>query len=100
MTPANSATLSIDHDPAAIPLGALQASLFRLMTLYSVMPCLGKARTIVRMLLALLQHPDLDDSPPQRAVYRDMLDTWTQLAQSTNAVRFVGGGGGDGVSFH
>lgn len=72
-----------------VPLGALQASLIRLMTLYSVMPCLGKARTIVRMLSALTRHPELQKWPPQRDIYREMLDTWSQLAQSPAAVRLV-----------
>lgn len=76
-------------DPASVPLGALQASLFRLMTLYSVMPCLGKARTIVRLLSALIQHPDLRGWPPQQEIYLQMLDTWNQLAQESTAVRCV-----------
>lgn len=81
-----------DINPASVPLGALQASLFRLMTLYSVMPCHGKARTIVRMLSALINHPDLHNWPPQQAIYQQMLDTWTQLAQSPNAVRCIDDG--------
>lgn len=84
---------NIEPDPASVPLGALQASLFRLMTLYSVMPCHGKARTIVRMLSALLRHPDLQDWPPQKEIYRQMLDTWSQLAQESAAVRWVDTGG-------
>lgn len=76
-------------DPASVPLGALQASLFRLMTLYSVMPCLGKARTIVRLLSALIQHPDLRGWPLQQEIYLQMLDTWNQLAQESTAVRCV-----------
>ena len=78
-----------EPDPATVPLGALQASLFRLMTLYSVMPCLGKARTIVRLLSALIQHPDLRDWPPQQEIYLQMLDTWNQLAHEAAAVRCV-----------
>jgi len=76
-------------DPAAVPLGALQASLFRLMTLYSVMPCTGKARTIVRMLSALIQHPDLRGWPLLQEIYLQMLDTWNQLARGPAAVRCV-----------
>jgi len=76
-----------DPDPASVPLGALQASLFRLMTMYSVMPCLDKARTIVRMLSALIQHPDLRGWPPQQQMYLEMLDTWNQLAREPAAVR-------------
>lgn len=83
---------AMEPDPANVPLGALQASLFRLMTLYSVMPCLGKARTIVRMLSALLRHPDLKDWPPQQAIYQQMLDTWRQLAQEPAAVRWMDDG--------
>lgn len=77
-------------DPAGVSIGALQASLFRLMTLYSVMPCLGKARTVVRLLSALIQHPELKDSPTQQEIYLQMLDTWHQLAHETAAVRCVG----------
>ena len=77
-------------DPADVSIGALQASLFRLMTLYSVMPCLGKARTIVRLLSALIQHPDLKDAPTQQEIYLQMLDTWHQLAHDTASVRCVG----------
>ncbi len=90
--------LFTETDPGTVPLGALQASLFRLMTLYSVMPCLGKARTIVRMLAALIQHPDLKDWPPQQAIYRDMLDTWRQLAESASVVRCADDG--PAVSLH
>ncbi len=87
MAPYDPATA--DFNSASVPLAALQASLFRLMTLYSVMPCHSKARTIVRMLSALIYHPDLNSGPPLQAVYLQMLDTWTQLAQSSNTVRCV-----------
>lgn len=87
MTPDDQPTMT--PDPAEVSLGTLQASLFRLMTLYSVMPCLGKARTIVRLLSALIQHPDLKDWPPQQAIYLQMLDTWRQLAHEPAAVRCV-----------
>jgi len=75
------------NDPADVPLGALQASIARLMTLYSVMPCIGKARTIARLLSALIQHPDLERWPPQQQIYLQMLDTWNQLAQGMTSVR-------------
>lgn len=86
-------------DPADVSIGALQASLFRLMTLYSVMPCLGKARTVVRLLSALIQHPDLRDSPTQQEIYLQMLDTWQQLAHQTGAIRCVGNAQAS-ASFH
>lgn len=82
----------IEPDPSTVPLGALQASLFRLMTLYSVMPCLGKARSIVHLLSALLRHPDLQTRPSHRQIYLQMLDTWNQLAQEPAAVRWADDG--------
>lgn len=76
-------------EPGDIALGTLQASLFRLMTLYTVMPYLGKARTIVRLLNALIQHPALAHEPLQQQIYLQMLDTWNQLAQDAPAVRCI-----------
>lgn len=76
-------------NPADIGLGNLQASIFRLITLYTVMPCPGKARTIVQLLKALIQHPDLAREPLQQQIYLQMLDTWQQLAQEPIAVRCV-----------
>lgn len=80
---------SPEPDPATVPLGALQTSLFRLMTLYSVMPCGAKARTIARLLSALIRHPDIRAWPPQQDIYLQMLDTWHQLARESSAVRCV-----------
>lgn len=63
-----------------VPAPALQASLCRLMTCYSLHPCQMKARTIVRILSALLQHPDLRHWPPQHQIYLQLLETWSQVA--------------------
>jgi len=73
-------------DPADVSIGALQASLFRLMTLYSVMPCLGKARTIVRLLSALIQHPDLKDTPTQQEIYHNAHFTYSTDLTALQAV--------------
>jgi hypothetical protein len=66
--------------PAEVPVNALQASLCRLMTCYSLQPCQMKARTIVKILSALLQHPELRQWPPQQQIYLRLLETWGQIA--------------------
>lgn len=81
---------------AEVPAEALQASLCRLMTCYSLHPCQIKARTIVRIISALLQHPDLGHWQPQQQIYLQLLETWAGIA----AVRITGNKSRAATSLH
>lgn len=66
-----------------VPLPALQASISRLMTLYHVQPCPGKAHAIVRLIGALLEHPEHEHWEPMTDIYQHLLQTWSSIAASS-----------------
>ena len=67
-------------DPANIPLECLQASLARLMTRFAYAPCADGAQAILRLLAALVDHPEVVASPVLDRTYRWTLFHWHALA--------------------
>ena len=65
---------------AGIPLECLQASLVRLMTRCAYAPCADGAKAVLRLLVALVEHPDVAASPALDKTYRWTLFHWRALA--------------------
>ena len=66
--------------PASIPLECLQASLARLMTRFACAPCAHGAKAILRLLVALVDHPGVVANPVLDKTYRSTLFHWRALA--------------------
>ncbi|HYA19106.1 MAG TPA: hypothetical protein VEG25_00440 [Burkholderiales bacterium] len=66
--------------PASIPLESLQSSLARLMTRFACAPCADGAKAILRLLVTLVDHPEVVTNPVLDKSYRWMLFHWDALA--------------------
>ncbi len=70
-------------------LDRLQATLFKLLTQYSLKPCADIAENIVSALTHLCQHPLIELVPEQRSIYCQSLNMWrSKLINSQISHRF------------